>query len=68
MKILETLHEMIKANPKIQILRVNEAQAREYHQYLVEYHLNTPPAFEEMSSKMQYLGRKIEVYDDTSNG
>ena len=58
--IIEHLHTLIEESPKAQVLKLTEAQAREYHEYLAKFSLIPPPTFEQFEEKnVRFLGRKI---------
>jgi len=63
MQVLNALHKKIKENPKAHTIKVSDKIAKEYYEYLNDYHLNPVPDFSELKGKMVFLGRKLEIYE-----
>lgn len=65
-KVLDRIHQMIKNNPDIVVLHLKPEEAVILHGYLQEYHYQEVPEFGEWSKRASYLGRKIEIYEEST--
>lgn len=64
MSIISLLEQQVHDQPNLTVFRLTNSQILELYEWLQQFHAKDLPGFPEWKRRANFLGRKIEAYED----